>query len=712
MSLTTKIIIGFILGLVAGLFFGELVEPITIVGEVFIMLLQMPVLPYVFLSLIIGIGGFKIEQGKQLVINLGILIVVLWSLSLIAVGLMPLTFPDWETASFFSTAQVKETEPIDFLALYIPSNPFNALSNTVVPAVVLFSIILGVALSTLPQRDVVIKVLNPIVEALGKITNWVVEFAPYGVFALVAGLSGTLDPEVLSKLWIFLLSYGAMALLLSFWILPGLVTALTPLTYHQVIRESKDALVTAFATGNLFVVLPLLAEKSKQALKEHQINGDEEVDVIVPTAFSFPSSGKLLTLSFILFAGWLSGFDVSISEYPAFMLAGTFSFFGSTVTAIPFMLDLMQIPSDLFNLFLPIDNIITNRFGALTAAVFILSLTYLGVTSTTGKLRFQPQKFLRYIGISIIMFAVTIVGLRYVLGLLEGAYTSDKELVEMYLSRHSVPNEVYLDSIPPHTDYDPSKTRLENIVRRGYIRIGFLKDHLPNAFINKNGQLVGSDIEMAHILAKDLGVSIKFIRVEQENIPKHLDIGEIDILMTGTAVTLIKLGQIAYTVPYEDANFAFIVHDYRRSKFKDINRVRAMDSVRIGVYHDLYYTSKIQELLPDAKIIPLESPRQFFQGSIYLDALAFTAERGGAWSIIYPEYSVVVPSTESFKIPMAYIVSVNDQEFLNFINTWIYLKKANATFDSAFSYWVMGKGIQEVKDPRWSVIRNVFHWAD
>ncbi len=45
MSLTTKIIIGFILGLVAGLFFGELVEPITIVGEVFIMLLQMPVLP-------------------------------------------------------------------------------------------------------------------------------------------------------------------------------------------------------------------------------------------------------------------------------------------------------------------------------------------------------------------------------------------------------------------------------------------------------------------------------------------------------------------------------------------------------------------------------------------------------------------------------------------------------------------------------------------
>lgn len=58
------------------------------------------------------------------------------------------------------------------------------------------------------------------------------------------------------------------------------------------------------------------------------------------------------------------------------------------------------------------------------------------------------------------------------------------------------------------------------------------------------------------------------------------------------------------------------------------------------------------------------------------------------------------------------MVSENDQEFLNFINTWIYLKKTDATFDSAISYLVMGKGIHEVKDPRLSVIRNVFPWID
>jgi len=710
-SLATKIIIGVILGILVGLFFGEFVEPITIVGEVFIMLLQMPVLPYVFLSLIAGIGGFDLQQGGKLAGKFVIIMVVLWILTLIAILLLPLTFPDWEAASFFSSAQVEEPVPFNFLDLYIPTNPFNALANSTVPAVVLFSIVLGVALSTLSNKGVVINVLNPIIEALGKITNWVVEFAPYGVFALVAGLAGSMDPEVLSKLGIFLWGYAVMAFLLSFWILPGLVTAFTPIKYHQIIRETKDALVTAFATGNLFVVLPMLADKSKQILKAHKIEGDKTVDVIVPIAFSFPSSGKLLTLSFILFAGWFSGFDVSVAEYPTFLLAGTFSFFGSTVTAIPFMLDLMQIPSDLFQLFIPIDSIITNRFGVLLAAVFIMALTLLGAASTTDLLQFHPKKMIRYLVITLALLIISVVGLRFFLGLKEAEYTRDKELVQMFISRSSVPNEVFLDALPP-LDYDPSLTRLNNIRRRGYLCVGFLRDHMPNAFINESGNLVGSDIEMAHVLAEDLNVSLKFIRVEVDNVPNHLTRGDIDILMTGTAVVPDRPGKATFTIPYQDQTLAFIVKDFQRRKFSNIETIRKMDSLRLGIYQNPYYTNKIRKLLPDAQVIMVESPRLFFRETEELDALAFTAESGGAWSIIYPQFSVAVPRPEAFKVPLAYVVSRDDQEFLNFINTWIRLKKADGTFDSAFEYWEMGGGIMEGKEPRWSVIRNVFHWVD
>ena len=66
--------------------------------------------------------------------------------------LFPLMFPPNQNASFFSTTLLEEREPFDFLSLYIPTNPFYSLANNVVPAVVLFSIVVGVALIGVPNK--------------------------------------------------------------------------------------------------------------------------------------------------------------------------------------------------------------------------------------------------------------------------------------------------------------------------------------------------------------------------------------------------------------------------------------------------------------------------------------------------------------------------------------------------------------------------------
>ena len=60
--------------------------------------------------------------------------------------LTPLAFPPAESASFFSTSLVEPPKPVNFLDLYIPSNPFKSMADNVVPAVVLFCILCGVAL--------------------------------------------------------------------------------------------------------------------------------------------------------------------------------------------------------------------------------------------------------------------------------------------------------------------------------------------------------------------------------------------------------------------------------------------------------------------------------------------------------------------------------------------------------------------------------------
>jgi len=69
---------------------------------------------------------------------------------------LPLAYPDWTTAAFFSSSLISEGAPIDFLKPYVPSNPFYSLANTVVPAVVVFSIFLGSALITLANKKSVI----------------------------------------------------------------------------------------------------------------------------------------------------------------------------------------------------------------------------------------------------------------------------------------------------------------------------------------------------------------------------------------------------------------------------------------------------------------------------------------------------------------------------------------------------------------------------
>jgi Na+/H+-dicarboxylate symporter len=82
MSLATKVLIGFIVGVAAGIFFGDLIAPIGIVGDAFIGLLQMTVLPYVFVSLILGLGRLSSGNAGILVRRSITLLGILWLVAL------------------------------------------------------------------------------------------------------------------------------------------------------------------------------------------------------------------------------------------------------------------------------------------------------------------------------------------------------------------------------------------------------------------------------------------------------------------------------------------------------------------------------------------------------------------------------------------------------------------------------------------------------
>jgi len=74
-----------------------------------------------------------------------------------------------------------------------------------------------------------------------------------------------------------------------------------------------------------------------------------------------------------------------------------------------------------------------------------------------------------------------------------------------------------------------------------------------------------------------------------------------------------------------------------------------------------------------------------------LDALVYSAEAGSAWSLIYPAYTVAVPRPDVLAVPMAYVIEHDDHELVDFVNTWINLKKKDQTIDRLYDYWILGR---------------------
>src|SRR5262249_39916528 len=139
------------------------------------------------------------------------------------------------------------------------------------------------------------------------------------VFAIAAVAAGTLDIDSLKRLEGYLITYVAVTTLLSLWVLPGLIAALTPVPHRAVLAGMRGSLVIAFMTSSLFAVVPLIIEQSKKLLREYVADAgdaDERLpEIIVPASYNFPHTGKVLTLSFVLFAGWFADSRIPVTDY-------------------------------------------------------------------------------------------------------------------------------------------------------------------------------------------------------------------------------------------------------------------------------------------------------------------------------------------------------------------------------------------------------------
>ncbi|MEM7313575.1 MAG: cation:dicarboxylase symporter family transporter [Planctomycetota bacterium] len=271
MSLSGWILIGCFAGVLCGVFFGDYCEPLSLIGDIFVGILRMTVLPFIIVSLVANLGRLSLHQSRRLALTGGVVLLLLWAISLLSVFALASTFPAWKGGSFFSTALTEEPREFDFVAVFIPSNIFQSLSENQIPAVVLLCVCSGLVLSGIKNRQVLITQFDLVSKILLRIAQGVTRLTPVGVFAIAASTAGTVSLAEIGRLQVYLTAYTVGALFLGLFVLPMVVKSFTPFRYREILFVTKDAMVMALATGKLIVVLPLLIEKTEQLFDKYAV---------------------------------------------------------------------------------------------------------------------------------------------------------------------------------------------------------------------------------------------------------------------------------------------------------------------------------------------------------------------------------------------------------------------------------------------------------
>jgi len=220
---------------------------------------------------------------------------------------------------------------------------------------------------------------------------------------------------------------------------------------------------------------------------------------------------------------------------------------------------------------------------------------------------------------------------------------------------------------------------------------------------------VGFDVEMATQLAADLHVGVEFVPVSRALLASGIDPATCDLVMSGTAISAERALHVLFSTPYLDETLAFLVLDHDRAAFSSWDAVHSHRLLRIGMPRGSYYERKVKEELPRAEIVTFEDvPSMFAPSRAPLDALVLTAERGSAYTLLHPEYSVAVPKPRPLKVPLAYVIAGRDQPLATMVGTWIELKRRDGTIDELFARWILGRDASPHRR-RWSVVDNLLN---
>ena len=235
------------------------------------------------------------------------------------------------------------------------------------------------------------------------------------------------------------------------------------------------------------------------------------------------------------------------------------------------------------------------------------------------------------------------------------------------------------------------KSTIENILKRGELRVGFESGYVPFEMTNKKGEFIGFDMDYGRRLAKSMGVKFVPINTAWDGIIPALMTSKFDIIMGGMTITQERNLKVNFANPYIVVGQTILLNKKLKDRvlsYKDLNNPKYIVTSRMGTTGE----QAIKKYIPKATYKGFESEAEAGLEVINgkADALVYDLPFCGFLYGSQGQGKTIFLSDPFTYEPLAWAINKGDPDFLNYLNNFLRQTKGDGFYDLMYKKWITG----------------------
>lgn len=266
LSLYVQIFIGLGLGILCGLLLGERTAVLSPVGDIFLRLMKMVIVPVVFFSLVSGTAGLSSAVKLR---RIGIKTVIMFLATSAIAGAIGLIIvnvirPGANFSMEIPTGTMTGSSVpsfIDMVVNAVPTNIVEALANADMLQIICFAVFFGIGLLAMGDKaKPIVRCVDVCAEVMYKITAWIMQISPYAIFCIMAQVTGQFGAYVLLPMAKFLICMYLSVFIHMFLVFPVVLRSVAHLNPITFAKKAFRSWIVAFSLCSSSATLPVTLE--------------------------------------------------------------------------------------------------------------------------------------------------------------------------------------------------------------------------------------------------------------------------------------------------------------------------------------------------------------------------------------------------------------------------------------------------------------------